>query len=52
MCDSCGCDGKSQTMSSMPMFGVDSMNTLGAEVEEGMAHEMSEPRGPMGEDLD
>ena len=39
-------------MSSPVMFGTDSMNTLGAEVEEGMAHEMSEPKGPMGEDID
>lgn len=34
------------------LFGTDSMNTLGAEAEEGMAHEMSEPRGEMGEDID
>ena len=45
------------------MFGTDSMNPLGAnpisstpsqmvEPEESMAHEMSEPRGPMGEDID
>lgn len=34
------------------MFGTDSMNTLGSEREEGMEHEMSEPRGPMGEDID
>jgi hypothetical protein len=36
----------------MPMFGTDSINPLGAEIEEGMAHEMSEPKGPMGEDID
>ena len=50
------------------MFGTDSMNPLGAnpisstpsqmvtpqygELEESTAHEMSEPRGPMGEDID
>lgn len=34
------------------MFGTDSMNTLGSEREEGMEHEMSEPRGAMGEDID
>ena len=39
-------------LTSNPMFGTDSMNPLGAEVEEGMAHEMSEPKGPMGEDID
>ena len=52
MCDSCGCDGKATMMSSMPMFGNDSVNPLGAEKEEGMAHEMSEPRGVHGEDID
>ena len=39
-------------MASPEMFGNDSMNTLVAEVEEGMAHEMSEPQGPNGEDID
>jgi hypothetical protein len=39
-------------MSSPNMFGTDSMNSLGAETEEGMAHEMSEPKGPNGEDID
>ena len=39
-------------MSSPIMFGTDSMNSLGAEAEEGMAHEMSEPKGPNGEDID
>jgi hypothetical protein len=39
-------------LSSPAMFGTDSMNPLGAEAEEGMAHEMSEPRGEMGEDID
>jgi hypothetical protein len=34
------------------MFGTDSMNTLGTEIEEGMAHEMSEPKGSNGEDID
>jgi len=34
------------------MFGTDSSNPLGAEAEEGMAHEMSEPKGPNGEDID
>ena len=34
------------------MFGTDSMNTLGSEREESMEHEMSEPRGEMGEDID
>ena len=64
----CGCGKDSFMGSSMPnqnvydvgpgqlpspmMFGTDSMNPLGSETEEGMAHEMSEPRGPMGEDID
>lgn len=39
-------------LASRPMFGNDSMNPLGAETEESMAHEMSEPRGEMGEDID
>ena len=39
-------------LNSPMMFGTDSMNPLGAEVEEGMAHEMSEPQGPNGEDID
>lgn len=60
MCDSCGCNGKAQLMPSLPMFGNDSINPLGAnsnasemmEPEESMAHEMSEPRGEMGEDID
>jgi hypothetical protein len=34
------------------MFGTDSMNMLGTETEEGMAHEMSEPMGSNGEDID
>lgn len=34
------------------MFGTDSMNQLGAEVEESAAHEMNEPKGPNGEDID
>ena len=34
------------------MFGTDSVNTLGAETEEGAAHENAEPKGPMGEDID
>ena len=34
------------------MFGTDSINPLGAEVEEGAAHEAAEPKGPMGEDID
>lgn len=34
------------------MFGTDSMNTIGSETEEGMMHEMSEPKGSMGEDID
>ena len=34
------------------MFGTDSINPLGAEVEEGAAHEMAEPKGPHGEDID
>ena len=39
-------------LNSYPMFGTDSMNPLGAEVEEGAAHEAAEPKGPMGEDID
>lgn len=39
-------------LASPAMFGTDSMNPLGSEVEEGMEHEMSEPRGEMGEDID
>lgn len=34
------------------MFGTDSMNEFGAEAEEGSMHEMEEPKGPMGEDID
>lgn len=35
------------------MFGTDSINELGRnEMEEGSAHEMSEPQGPNGEDID
>lgn len=63
MCDTCGCDGKASVVSTGSMFGNDSINPLGAspisstpsqmvEPEESMAHEMSEPRGPMGEDID
>jgi hypothetical protein len=64
----CGCGSEGFMGSSMPnqnvydvgpgqlnspmMFGTDSMNPLGAEVEESMAHEMSEPKGPNGEDID
>ena len=39
-------------LASRPMFGNDSINPLGAEIEEGMAHENSEPKGSMGEDID
>jgi hypothetical protein len=39
-------------LSSPMLFGTDSMNPLGAETEEDMAHEMSEPKGPNGEDID
>lgn len=39
-------------LNGLPMFGTDSMNPLGAEVEEGAAHEAAEPKGPMGEDID
>ena len=39
-------------LNSPMMFGTDSMNTLGTEIEEGMAHEMSEPMGSNGEDID
>ena len=64
----CGCGTESFMGSAMPnqnvydvgpgqlnspvLFGTDSMNPLGSEKEEGMEHEMSEPRGSMGEDLD
>ncbi len=43
--------GPGQLQSPM-LFGTDSMNPLGAEQEEGMAHEMSEPKGSNGEDID
>lgn len=43
--------GPGQLQSPM-LFGTDSMNPLGAEREEGMAHEMSEPKGSNGEDID
>jgi len=52
MCDNCGCGMKAEQMPMMPMFNTDSMNTLGAENEEGAMHESSEPKGPMGEDID
>lgn len=39
-------------LQSYPMFGTDSLNSIGAEVEEGAAHEAAEPKGPMGEDID
>jgi hypothetical protein len=39
-------------LSSPAMFGTDSMNSLGAEIEEGSMHEASESKGPMGEDND
>ena len=55
-------------LNSPMMFGTDSMNPLGAnpisstplqmvnptygELEESASHEMSEPKGPMGEDID
>jgi hypothetical protein len=39
-------------LNSPVMFGTDSMNPLGAEAEEGMSHEMSEPQSPSGEDID
>lgn len=44
--------GATGLVSQPDMFGTDSINSLGAEAEEGMAHEMSEPRGEMGEDID
>ena len=43
--------GPGQLQSPM-LFGTDSMNPLGAEREEDMAHEMSEPKGSNGEDID
>ena len=68
MCAMCGCGTQEFMGSSMPnqnvfdvgpgqmaspmMFGTDSMNTLGAEREESSAHEMGEPKGSMGEDID
>ena len=39
-------------LNSPAMFGTDSMNPIGAEVEESAAHEAAEPKGPMGEDID
>ena len=68
MCDMCGCGSKNFMGSAMPnqnvydvgpgqlsspmMFGTDSVNPLGAEIEEGAMHEASEPKGPNGEDID
>lgn len=39
-------------MTSPAMFGTDSINPIGAEAEESSAHEMTEPKGPHGEDID
>jgi hypothetical protein len=39
-------------LSSPAMFGTDSMNPLGAEIEEDSMHEASEPNGQTGEDND
>ena len=44
--------GATAVVSQPEMFGTDSINPLGAESEEGMAHEMSEPMGSNGEDID
>jgi hypothetical protein len=44
--------GATGLVSQPTMFGTDSMNTLGAETEEGPMHETAEPKGPMGEDID
>lgn len=45
--------GATGLVSTPVMFGTDSMNDLGTETtEEGYLHESSEPRGPMGEDID
>ena len=68
MCQMCGCGSEDFMGSAMPnqnvydvgpgqlespmMFGTDSVNTLGAETEEGAAHENAEPKGSMGEDID
>jgi hypothetical protein len=43
---------KAEQMSTMPMFNTDSMNPLGAEAEESSVHEMTEPKGANGEDID
>lgn len=68
MCAMCGCGQEAFMGVEMPnqnvydvgpgqmpspmMFGTDSMNTLGSEIEEGLIHEMAEPKGSMGEDID
>ena len=44
--------GATGVLSTIPMFGTDSMNTIGAETEEGMMHENAEPKGPNGMDMD
>ena len=68
MCAMCGCNSEAfmgvelpnqnvydvgpGQLNSPAMFGTDSMNTLGVETEEGSMHEMAEPKGAMGEDID
>ena len=68
MCAMCGCNSEAfmgvelpnqnvydvgpGLMESPLMFGTDSMNPLGTETEEDMEHEMNEPKGPTGEDID
>ena len=68
MCLMCGCGSQDFMGAAMPnqnvydvgpgqlpsptMFGTDSSNPLGAESEEGLMHEASEPIGPNGEDID
>ena len=68
MCAMCGCNSEAfmgvelpnqnvydvgpGQMESPSMFGTDSMNPLGTETEEDMEHEMNEPKGPTGEDID
>jgi len=44
--------GATGLVSQPSMFGTESMNPIGAEAEEGTMHEASEPKGPLGEDID
>ena len=45
-------NGNEDVILSGSMFGRESINPLGTEKEESSAHEMTEPKGPSGEDID